>query len=126
MIEAEFQIQCKWAGAILTIYRAAHLLKKNNLIKLFKREREHIERYEVIINDCIKKGAFREVNVRVVVNLIKFIIDAWILCQWDIKGYVKESEMRKTIVDLALNGLLKEKDLVLKDMGNKTRVRKLL
>jgi AcrR family transcriptional regulator len=126
MIEAEFQIQCKWAGAILTIYRAAHLLKKNNLIKLFKREREHIERYEVVIKDCIKKGAFREVNVRVVVNLIKFVIDAWILCQWDLKGYADQSEMRKAIIDLSLNGLLKGKDLVLKDMGNKTRVRKLL
>lgn len=123
MIGAEFNLQCQWAGAILTIYREAHRLKKNNLKKLFKREREHIEKYEVVIRDCIKKGVFREVNVRLVVNLIKFIVDAWILCQWDLKGYTDQSEMRKAIVDLSLNGLLKEKDFVLKDMGSEPRVR---
>jgi 3-oxoacyl-[acyl-carrier protein] reductase len=107
MVKAEFAIQCQWAGAVLVIYQETHELNKVLIKQLLKREKHHISKYEIVLKDCVEKGIMRDVNVRVTVNLIKTIIDSWILNRWDLEGYISKSKMEKEIINWVLYGLLK-------------------
>jgi AcrR family transcriptional regulator len=107
MVKEEFTIQCQWAGAVLVIYQKTHELNKALLKRLLKREKNHISKYEIVLKDCIQKGIIRDVNVRVTVNLIKTMIDSWILNRWDLENYISKSKAKKDIINWVLYGLLK-------------------
>jgi AcrR family transcriptional regulator len=108
MIKAEFEIMDKWADAILLLYQESHILKGSLLKNLLKNEREHISKFENAIQECVEKGIFRELNVRCIANLIKVMIDSWIIKRWDLKGYITPTEMERVIIDLIFNGLIKK------------------
>ncbi len=112
MIKGEFNIQSKWAGAVLVIYQETHELNKDLLKRLLKREKHHISKYETVLKDCIQKGIIRDVNVRITVNLIKTMIDSWILNRWDLEGHISKLKMEKDITDWVLYGLLKQPTFV--------------
>jgi hypothetical protein len=101
----------QWADAILLIYQETHILSKDPLERLLKRERDHIAKYELVLEECIEQGAFREFNIRIVANLIKMMIDSWVLKRWDLRGYANRLEMERYILDLVFNGLLMEKGI---------------
>ena len=106
MVKEEFTIQCRWAGAVLVIYQETHELNKVLIKQLLKREKHHISKYEIVLKDCIQKGIIRDVNVRVTVNLIKTMIDSWILNRWDLEAYISKSRMERDIINWILYGLL--------------------
>jgi hypothetical protein len=118
MMKAEFEVMDKWADAILLLYQETHILKKKFLRNLLKNERKHISKFEVVVQECIEKGIFRELNVRCTANLIKIMIDSWIIKRWDLRGYVNRTEMESHIIDLMLNGMLKENAFAKRDSKN--------
>jgi AcrR family transcriptional regulator len=111
MVRSEFNLMYQWADAILLIYQETHILSKDPLERLLKRERDHIAKYELVLEECIEQGAFREFNIRIVANLIKMMIDSWVLKRWDLRGYANRLEMERYILDLVFNGLLMEKGI---------------
>ena len=106
-VRAEFNAMDKLADAIMLIYQEGHILSKPLLRRLLKKERAHLEVFESIIQECVDVGALRECNVRVIANLIKSVVDAWVLKRWDLRGYTSAPEMEQEILDLIFGGLLK-------------------
>ncbi|MGO9567576.1 MAG: SDR family oxidoreductase [Desulfomonilaceae bacterium] len=107
IVRAEFNNMDKLADAIMLIYQEGHILKKPLLRSLLKKERAHLEVFESIIGECVKTGVLRECNERVVANLIKSMVDAWVLKRWDLRGHASALDVEKTILDLLFRGFLK-------------------
>ena len=109
MVRSEFNVMYEWADAILIIYQESHILKKTGLMKEFLlTEREHIRRFEHVIQECLEKGNCKHVNPRVVANLIKIMADSWVLKRWDLRGHVTQLEMEQSILDLVFSGLFSQ------------------
>ena len=109
MVRAEFEIMSKWPDALLLIYQESHILNKKYLKKLLEKERYHLEKFEVVIQECIEHGILKECNVRLIANLIKSMIDSWVLKRWDLRGYSTPIEAEKSILEMVFYGYLKEK-----------------
>jgi len=108
MVRTEFNLMYKWADAILLIYQEGHLLKNGLLKKFLSRERQHVSRFETVLEECVAKDVCRYMDCRVVANLIKTMIDAWVLKRWDLRTQTTQLEMEKAILDLAFYGLLSD------------------
>ena len=106
MVRSEFNLMYQWADAILLIYQECHILNKPLLKKLLKRESAHIRLYEIVLQECIKKGLLLDCNTKTVANLIKTMVDTWVLKRWDLKEHVTQLEMEKSILDMVFHGLI--------------------
>ncbi len=106
MVRAEFKAMDRLADAIMLIYQEGHILKKPLLRSLLKKERAHLEVFESILRECVQTGVLRDCNVRVMANLIKSMVDAWVLKRWDLRGHASAMEVEKTILDLLFRGFL--------------------
>lgn len=111
MLRAEFDLMFEWSDAILLIYRETHILSKPLLKSLLERERTHVSKFEQVLSECIERGQIADINVRVVANLIKSMVEAWVVKRWDLRGHIDRIDMEKTIIDLAFSGLLTANNL---------------
>jgi 3-oxoacyl-[acyl-carrier protein] reductase len=105
MVRSEFNLMYRWADAILIIYQECHILDKPHLRELLKRESAHVRLYEIVLQECIKKELLVDCNTKAVANLIKVMVDAWVLKRWDLRGQVTQLEMEKSILDMVFYGL---------------------
>ena len=110
IIGCEFRILDNWNDATLLMYQEVHILNKTYLKELLQRERSRLERMETIITDCIDDGLLKPCNVRLTANLIKSMLDAWVLKRWDLRGHTSRREAEELIVDTVLNGLVKDRE----------------
>lgn len=112
MVRSEFNVMYEWADAILIIYQESHILKKSPLMKEFLHtEREHLARFERVLEECSRTGACGSIQPRTVANLIKIMADSWVLKRWDLRGHVTQLEMESSILDLVLYGLFQRENL---------------
>jgi NAD(P)-dependent dehydrogenase (short-subunit alcohol dehydrogenase family)/AcrR family transcriptional regulator len=116
MVRSEFNLMYQWADAILLIYQECHILDKPLLKRLLKRESAHIRLYEIVLQECIKKGLLLDCNTKAIANLIKAMVDAWVLKRWDLREHVTQSEMERSILDLVFNGLINVKGSKSRDL----------
>lgn len=107
MVRGEFNLMDQWADALLLIYQETHILHGEFLAKLLQKERAHLEKFEVVLNECIAEGKLHECNVRVTANMIKSMIDSWTIKRWDLRGHANQLEVEQVILDLIFHGLLK-------------------
>jgi len=119
MVRSEFNLMYQWSDAILLIYQECHILNKPLLKRLLKRESAHVRLYEIVLHECIKKGLLLDCNTKAVANLIKVMVDAWVLKRWDLREHVTQSEMERSILDLIFNGLINVKGSKSRDLENK-------
>lgn len=114
MVRSEFNLMYEWADSILIIYQESHILKKPSLKPLLERflqrEREHIQKFEAVLSECMEKNVCRLINPRVIANLIKIMSDSWVLKRWDLREHVTQMEMEKAIIDLVSYGVLRRPD----------------
>ena len=108
LVRAEFNIMAEWADAILLLYQESHILSPKYLQKLLLREREHLSKYEIVIEECISSGLCRKCNARVYANLIKIMIDMWVIKRWDLRGKVDRLEAERAILDLLFQGMFEQ------------------
>lgn len=106
MVRGEFEVIDQWADAVLLIYQESHILKGDFLRALLEKERAHLAKFEVVINECIEQGKIRDCNVRLTANLIKSMIDSFTLKRWDIGRHSSPIEAERMILTLVFNGLL--------------------
>ena len=119
MVRSEFNLMYQWSDAILLIYQECHILNKPLLKRLLERESAHVRLYEIVLQECIKKGLLLDCNTKAVANLIKVMVDAWVLKRWDLREHVTQSEMERSILDLIFNGLINVKSSKSRDLENK-------
>ena len=108
MVRFEFSIMDQAADAILILYHYSHILNNEYLHKLLSAEREHLQRFETVLEECISKGLIKACDIRINANLIKSMIDAWVLKRWDLRGHVTALDAENEILDMVLNGLIKK------------------
>ena len=108
LICAEIEILYTWNDAILLLYRETHMLMdhRDYLNKIFQEEREHHERFEIVIKGCIDAGYFPTLNIRLFANLIKIMCESCVLKRWDLKGHIVQSELATSIINMTFHGLL--------------------
>jgi len=117
MVRYEFNTMSDWADSILLIYRETHILCKPLLKRLLAREREHVSYFERVIREGIEKGVFQDGDVRVMANLIKSMIDTWVLKRWDLREHVTQLEMERSILNLLFGGVLNPQSDAAKHAG---------
>ncbi|EMS80935.1 SDR family oxidoreductase [Desulfotignum phosphitoxidans] len=122
MVRGEFNLMEQWADAVLLIYQESHIFKGDFLRRLLEKERAHLEKFEVVVNECIAQGHFSDCNARLAANLIKSMIDTWTIKRWDLRGYANPLEAEQLILEMVFNGLLggtnSSNDSLLKTSGN--------
>jgi len=108
MIEIELQTMDKYQDLILLIYQESHALSKKSLRSLLKGEEMHIQKFQKVLEDGMAKGVFKPGNSIILANLIKMMIDCWVLKRWALRGKATLKEMKKEIVELVQNGIIKK------------------
>jgi NAD(P)-dependent dehydrogenase (short-subunit alcohol dehydrogenase family) len=105
LIRTEFNLMDNLSDAILLIYQDSHILSKEYLHKLLSLEREHLNLIEKTIQECIQAGQLTKCNVRLTANLIKSMIDSWVIKRWDLRGFADRLEAERSILDLIFHGI---------------------
>ena len=108
MVRAEFNLMDNWANAILLLYQEGRVLKGDFLKSFLSKEHQHVQFFERTINECIQDGQLRECNSRLAANLVKCMVDCWVLKRWDLRGHATRLEAEKAILQVLLNGLLNQ------------------
>jgi AcrR family transcriptional regulator len=106
LISSEFDAMNKYQDLIMIIYQESHSMSKETLDSLLSSERKHIEQYEKVIEEGIRKGVFKPINIRMAANMIKMLIDGWVIKRWDLKGNVSFKEMKEGILRIVFDGIL--------------------
>jgi 3-oxoacyl-[acyl-carrier protein] reductase len=106
IVRAEFTLMDQWADAILLLYQESHILSKPHLRKLLGKEREHLDLIEAAIEEAKRSGRICRCNTRLTANLIKSMIDAWVIKRWDLRGHTDRLEGERAILALVFHGLL--------------------
>jgi len=106
MVRGEFNLMDQWADAVLLIYQESHILRGDFLRRLLEKERAHLEKFEIVIEECIAQGKLRKCNVRLTANMIKSMIDTWTLKRWDLRTHASQLETERSILDMLFHGLL--------------------
>lgn len=106
MVRAEFTLMDKWADAIMLLYQEGHIQQRPYLGKFLQKEHEHVQLFERAVSECISQGLLRPCQARLVANLIKIMVDSWVLKRWDLRGHVSKLEAEQTILDVLFNGLM--------------------
>jgi len=109
LIHSELDAMNKYQNLIMIIYQESHAMFKETLHSLLRSERNHVEQYEKVIGEGIKKGVFKPLNVRMVANMIKMLIDAWVIKRWDLRQKVSIEEMRQGILDIVFDGIIRHR-----------------
>ncbi|BBO78489.1 hypothetical protein DSCW_59060 [Desulfosarcina widdelii] len=110
MVRGEFNLMDQWADALLLIYQESHILKEDFLRRLLEKERVHVEKFEIVIQEGISRGQLRECNVRLTANLIKSMIDAWTIKRWDLRAHSSQLEAERSILEMMFHGMLTRQD----------------
>lgn len=105
IIRTEFSLMDNLSDAILLIYQDSHILSKAHLHKLLSLERDHLNLIEQAIDECIQTGQLVKCNVRLTANLIKSMIDSWVIKRWDLRGFADRLEAERSILELIFQGI---------------------
>ncbi|MBN2332566.1 MAG: SDR family oxidoreductase [Deltaproteobacteria bacterium] len=109
MVRAEFNLMDQWADALLLIYQESHILKGDFLRKLLQKERQHLGKFEKVIAECVAAGRLNDCDLRLTANLIKSMIDSWVIKRWDLRNHVNQLDAERMILEIIFNGLSRDK-----------------
>jgi len=108
-IRTELKMMDLWSDNVWMGYREYRHLPRNQLREVLKKEREHVNSLEAVVEECVEQGILRPSNIRLIANLIKILVEAWVLKQWDLQGYTDLAEVEAAILQLIFQGWV-EKD----------------
>ena len=106
MIESELEAMHRYQNLVMTIYQESHSLSKPSLGTMLRSEEAHIGRFKEVIEEGIKLGVFKEANPVMLANVIKMMIDCWVLKRWNLRGKVSLEEMKQGILQMVQAGIM--------------------
>lgn len=109
MIEKELKTIDKYQDLIMSIYQESHALSKSSLKCMLSSEEVHMERYKKVLEEGIKSGVFKPNNTTMLANIIKMMIDCWVIRRWALRGKVGLEEMEDGLVGMVLGGIMFDK-----------------
>lgn len=111
MIGAEIELMNKYSDAVLLIYRESQILDKPRLKELLANEKARVLRLEEVLKECVAKKLVRVVNTRAAANFIKTMVETLVIKRWDLRGFVNQSEMERTLINIIFKGILENETL---------------
>ena len=109
LIRGRFELSNEIPGAMLLMYQEANVLKGELLKEVLADERRSSIYMENALEECVRKGIFRDINIRAISNLIVMMVDCWELKRWDLKGHINRLEFEQMVLDMVLTSLSTEK-----------------
>ncbi len=109
MIEIELSTMDRYADLILLIYQESHALSKKSIHSILTAEERHIQQFQKVLEDGMAKGVFISHNSIIVSNMIKMMIDSWVLKRWAFRSKVSLKDMKKSILDFVQHGIINKK-----------------
>ncbi len=106
MIERELEAMHRYQNLVMTIYQESHSLSKPSLGTMLRSEEAHIGRFKEVIEEGIEAGLFKKANPVMLANMIKMMIDCWVLKRWDLRGKVSLEEMKQGILQMVQTGIM--------------------
>jgi len=106
IIEMELDAMNKYQDLIILLYQESHALNKPSLRSILSSEEAHIGRFKEVLDKGIQSGVFKPCNTTMMANVIKMMIDSWVLKRWALRGKVSLKEMKRGIVEMVLNGIM--------------------
>jgi len=107
LIQTELQMMDRYADYLLFVTRERHYLTEKYMNMTLQIERTRLSIFDEVLEECIKAGVIAPCNVGVTTQLIKVLIDAWVMKGWDLRGRADLAEMEASILNLLWNGLPK-------------------
>ena len=92
MVEKELETMDKYQDLIMSIYQETHALSKPSIRSMLRSEEAHTGRFRKILEEGIAKGVFKRCNTVALSNIIKMMIDCWVLRRWALRGKVSLDE----------------------------------
>jgi AcrR family transcriptional regulator len=111
MIEKELEAVDRYQDLVMTIYQESHSLSKPSLRTMLRSEDAHIGKFKKVIEEGIKLGVFKEANPVMLANVIKMMIDCWVLKRWDLRGKVSLEEMKQGVLQMVQTGIMARGDV---------------
>jgi AcrR family transcriptional regulator len=120
MIDAEIETMNRYQDLVMVIYQESHAMDKSSMKSMLIAEEAHVRRYEKILGKGMALGIFKQCNSTALAHLIKMMVDGWVLKRWAYRGKVNLDEMKKLIISIVGNGILKstkniQKELILRE-----------
>jgi len=106
MIEQELQMIDRYQDLVMTIYQESHSLSKPSLRTMLRSEEVHIGKFKEVIEEGIELGVFKEANPVMLTNIIKMMIDCWVLKRWNLRGKVSLEEIKQGILQMVQTGIV--------------------
>jgi AcrR family transcriptional regulator len=106
MIGAEIELMNEYSDAVLLIYRESHILDKLRLKELLANEKARVMRLEQVLKECVAKKLLHVVNIRAAANFIKTMVETLVIKRWDLRRFVSQSDLKRTLVNIIFNGIL--------------------
>jgi AcrR family transcriptional regulator len=111
MIEKELEAVDRYQDLVMTIYQESHSLSKPSLRTMLRSEDAHMGKFKKVIEEGIKLGVFKEANPVMLANVIKMMIDCWVLKRWDLRGKVSLEEMKQGVLQMVQTGIMARGDV---------------
>jgi len=105
LIHTELHMMDRHADYLLFLTRERHYLTEKYGSLTLQLERTRLSIFDEVLEECIATGHIPLCNVRLVTQLIKVMIDSWVMKGWDLREHADIAEMEATIVEILWNGL---------------------
>jgi AcrR family transcriptional regulator len=106
MIERELEAMDRYQDLVMTIYQESHSLSGPSLRTMLRSEEAHTGKFKEVIEEGMKLGVFKKANPVMLANVIKMMIDCWVLKRWDLRGKVSLKEMKQGILQMVETGIM--------------------
>jgi len=105
LIHTELHMMDWYADYLLFLTRERHYLSEKYMNMTLQIERTRLSIFDEVLEECIEAGKIAPCNVGLTTQLIKVMIDAWVMKDWDLRGRADIAEMEASILNLLWNGL---------------------
>jgi AcrR family transcriptional regulator len=106
MIERELEAMDRYQDLVMTIYQESHSLSGPSLRTMLRSEEAHTGKFKEVIEEGMKLGVFKKANPVMLANVIKMMIDCWVLKRWDLRGKASLEEMKQGILQMVETGIV--------------------
>ncbi len=106
MIGKELETRDKYQDLIMAIYQESHSLSKPSLRAMLINEEAYMERFQKVLKEGIDLGVFKPGNPTMLANIIKMMIECWVLKRWTLRGKVSLEEMKQGILQMVQAGIV--------------------
>lgn len=105
LIRTELRMMDRHAEYLLFLTRERHYLAEEYMNKTLRLERARLGIFDEVLRECVQAGLIGPCNIGLTTQLIKVMIDAWVMKGWDLRDRTDLTEMEASILDLLWNGL---------------------